>query len=579
MNTDEDFSYIYDSIKKGPPNTHESKVPPVKIPPELAMPYPDDITKEFGYGIYGPDDHLQPTKCIEAYENLIITYNTSLLKDLPREIVNRCTEFAKKTAKLPFDGKTRTVLAKLIENHQAKPDKRPIASYIGGPMNISCHWSEKYKKLIYIFGEFHGDGNDCDKLTKGRFDNPEIIDIEDYLKQYFSFLTAFTDFYIEMHSFVMPEGYYYQFLSHNRMNRLRRTFHKCVDSKLRRGDKECNLSRMHYFDIRQGDVKDKMNRISIFLLDGESLRGILNSTTIDKYTVFENLKAFYDTYNNLIRLFMFLSDSDPAKNTSQHYYNMWYSQIEKFPLLQKELRRVARYQDEDMKSLIVDFIKEELTVKLGRIIEKEECSQEILKTSSIGFNNLCIQYFQDFKKNELPIETIKQYCTQLNKLLEKITNICLTYNCLVIDGYLLARVFKKFDIYTEDSDKKRLTDEPEEPHNIIIYGGTSHCAIYRKFLKQLEFEDKGSYGEMDYEKINTGDVFSCIDMSKIEQPLFSNWPPNKPKALPVFPPNPSVDKDELFKVPEEVIKLGVIGPRSPRYSYKNSIKRIPRAKF
>jgi hypothetical protein len=41
--------------------------------------------------------------------------------------------------------------------------------------------------------------------------------------------------------------------------------------------------------------------------------------------------------------------------------NMWYSQIEKFPLLQKELRRVARYQDEDMKSLIVDFIKEELT--------------------------------------------------------------------------------------------------------------------------------------------------------------------------------------------------------------------------
>jgi hypothetical protein len=75
---------------------------------------------------------------------------------------------------------------------------------------------------------------------------------------------------------------------------------------------------------------------------------------------------------------------------------------------------------------------------------------------------------------------------------------------------------------------------------------------------------------MDYEKINTGDVFSYIDMSKIEQLLFSNWPPNKPKALTVFP---SVDKDKLFKVPEEVIKLGVTGPRSPRYSYKNRIHR------
>lgn len=557
MDQGEDFSELYNSIENPQleeKNTSELKDPPKTIP--LA---------------------LQPSVCIQAYKDLITTYNTSLLKKLPRGVVDACTEYAKETANLSFNGKTRTVLAKLIENHQAKEDKRPIASYIEGPLNISCHWSEKYKKLIYIIGELHNAVNDCNKLTKGRLDNPEIIDIVDYFKQYFSFLTAFTDFYLEMPAFIMPEGYYYQFLGYSRINMLRRTFQKCVDSKLRRGEKDCDLSRMHYFDIRDGDVKDgKLNRISIFLRDGIKLCNILQKTD-DKYLYFENLKAFYDTYNNLIRLFMFSSDIDPAKNGRQHYYNMWYSQIDKFPLLQKELRRVITYQGEDMKSLIVDFIKEELTVMLGRTNEKEECSQEILKTSSIEFNNLCIHFFQAFKDDDLSKQTMINYSTFLNKFLQKIIKICVTYNSFVIDGYLLARVFKKFDIYTEDTDKKRLTDEPEEPHNIIIYGGTSHCAIYRKFLEELGFEDKGSSGEMDYEKISTGDVSSCIDMSKIKQPLFSDWPPIKPKHSPFIRPNPFVVKDELFKVPEAVVKLSVSSPRTP-HSYESSIKRVPRDK-
>ena len=567
----EDFSELYNSIEELPLKKVRSEP---KRTFELVMPQLED-DDTFGPEILGEDP--QPIECIQAYEDLITTYNTSLLKKLPRDVVDACTEYAKKTANQSFNGKTRKVLAKLIENHQAKDDKRPIASFIGGPMNISGHWSEKYKKMIYIIGELHDTGNDCSKLTKGRLDNPQIIDIVEYLKQYFSFPTAFTDFYLEMPAFIMPEGYHHQFTSYNRINNLRRTFHKCVDAKIRRGEKDCELSRMHYFDIRHGEVKDgNLNRISIFIEDAESLCYILQ-TTHNKYTLFENVKAFYDTYYNLIRLFMFSSHTDPAKNASQHYYNMWYSQIEKFPLLQKELKRVVGYQGEDMKSLIVDFIKEELTVMLGRTIEKEECSQEILKTSSIEFNKLCNQYFQDFKEDKLSSKTIMDYYIFLRNNLQKIKKNCIAYNSFLIDGYLLARVFKKFDIDTEDPDKKRPTDEPQEPHNIIIYGGTSHCAVYRKFLKELGFEDIGSSGEMDYEKLSKGDVSSCIDMSTIKQPLFSDWPPIKPRPALFIPPNPFIDKDELFKVPEAIKRIGLDSKRNSQ-SYKNSIKRVPRDK-
>ena len=133
----------------------------------------------------------------------------------------------------------------------------------------------------------------------------------------------------------------------------------------------------------------------------------------------------------------------------------------------------------------------------------------------------------------------------------------------------MARVFKKFDIDTEDLDKKRPTDEPEEPHNIIIYGGTAHCKIYRKFLTQLGFEDKGSAGELDYENLIPGHVEKCINMSAIKQPLFSDWPPIKPNLSAIsIQKNLSVNKDQLFKVPETITKLPLSGPRTNPYSYK-----------
>ena len=552
---------VDDKLEESPMMTPTDDVSLEESPDILVMTPTDDVSLE------------QPNQCIEAYQELITTYNTSLLKKLPRDVVDACTEYAKETAKSSVDGKTRRVLAKLIENHQ--DDKRPIASYIGGPVNISCYWSEKYKKLIYVIGEFHVNGDDCKKLIRGRRDNPTIINIVDYLKQYFSFPTAFTDFYLEMPAFTMPHGYYYRHGNYLNILNLRDSFHKCVDATLRNEERDCDLSRMHYFDIRSGDVKHGLlNPISVFYLDGEDLINILIKKPYNMFIILKNLKAFHDTYYNLITLF--------SSEDNQEYHNMWYRQINEFPLLQKELKRtIDGYEDEKMSDIIENFIKEEMTLNLRSTItiQEETISRELLRKASISFNKLCAHFFKECKdtQGDIEIKRKEKYFTNLHASLTKILSICKIYNAIVIDGYLLARVFKKFNIDTEDINKKRPTDEPEEPHNIIIYAGDAHSKVYRKFLTQLGFENKGSSGEMDTEKkIFSDTVYSCIDMSKIKQPLFSDWPPIKLKTKVLSMPKNPFDpkKHQLFKIPRSIENIQNTNMTYNKFSYKHKIPTI-----
>jgi len=560
-----DIDYESPDIRM-PPTTDE-----LEESPDILIP----TTDEDDVSTVANDSLEQRSECIEAYQNLITTYNASLLKKLPHDVVDSCIEYAKKTANRSVNGKTRRVLAKLIENHQV--DKRPIASFIGGPVNISCYWSEKYKKIIYIIGEFHVNGDDCKKLTRGRYDNPKIINIVDYLKQYFSFPTAFTDFYLEMPAFIMPYGYYYRHGNSINILKLRDIFHKCVDATLRNEERDCDLSRMHYFDIRSGDVKDGLlNPISIFCLDGETMNSILNKKPYNMFIILRNLRAFYVTYYNLLTLF-----SSSTYEDNQEYHNMWYRQINEFPLLQKELKNaIVGYEDEKMSDIIENFIKEEMTLNLRATIKsnKETISREGLRKASIYFNKLCESFFKECKKKQgnISIERKEKYFTHLHSSLKIILNTCVIYNSVVTDGYLLARVFKKFNIDTEDINKKRPTDEPEEPHNIIIYAGDAHSTVYRKFLTQLGFEDKGRSGEMNTQKeIVSGTVYSCIDMSKIKQPLFSDWPPLKLKTRHVIPNNPNVPKeDEKFKIPRSIENIKNKNMRYNKFSYKHKIPTI-----
>ena len=116
----------------------------------------------------------------------------------------------------------------------------------------------------------------------------------------------------------------------------------------------------------------------------------------------------------------------------------------------------------------------------------------------------------------------------MHDLLTKIHKDLLELEALVVDGYLLARVFKNFNIDVEDKTKQRLTDETYKPHNIVIYAGDLHSKRYREFLKELGFELIAITGTDWRDKDSTNPYNNCISMEGFPQPFFEyhekvNW--------------------------------------------------------
>jgi hypothetical protein len=101
---------------------------------------------------------------------------------------------------------------------------------------------------------------------------------------------------------------------------------------------------------------------------------------------------------------------------------------------------------------------------------------------------------------------------------------------LFTDAYLLARIFKTFQI--NNPEKRRLVDEPSQPHNIIIYAGSNHSNNYREFLdfigfKTLEKSGEGfnnDYVNLTYNKCININYPNYPETKSISQPLFNNWP-------------------------------------------------------
>ena len=484
--------------------------------------------------------------CLEAYDTLIKTYNASVIKKFPLKLRDACFEQAKITTDLPewSEGK-RSVLAKLIENHQ-NLDRRPIANYIIGPMNISCHWSKHYEKMIYILGEYHENSDECYEKPKAMTQH-----IIDYLKQYFLNTHAFIDFYLEMPGFVGP-GYSFKFNNLvNRINIMRSIFQKCVDQQTRNTEQDCYLSRMHYFDIREGKIKGGINPISIFLEQANLVWRMLNRERIEEWEDNEEWKR-YETITVFVRNnSSILEVFKNAMATEDRYKELWHSQIKHFPLIQKELDRV---HPPEIKEAIQKFIEKEL----NKLIQNEG-ERKVLSESSKYILDLCEVYVKSKKDMKVHINklNLQHYKITLRSHLEKIITICITYNALVIDAYLLARLFKKFDINSKDPKKRRSTDEPEEAHNIIIYAGNLHSQVYRKFLKELTikdptgksavipaFEDLGHAGTLDDKKIPK----YCIEMGLFKQPLFSIWDPTRKAMETKFTPT-SIIEDQMLTFP------------------------------
>jgi hypothetical protein len=457
---------------------------------------------------------------------LIETYNTSIIDYFDPSLKHALMKEALKCSSENdmSNGRKREVLASLIRNKQQLSEKQEKLKlnldpfkidpskvhFVGGPHNITYHWSTNYKKAVYIWGEMHDEKVDCPiNLPKGI----KTTNIENFLLDHIKNQIAFTDFYLEMSAYIIPHGYPEYSYSKSRINILRSLFKKCIGPERTAPENasSCNSSRMHFFDIRQGEVKGGTNSASLFEYDIQKFLKNINieyeyhkhEDVVHNRLFLDKINKFVKRWNHFFEFFKNFSNNEP--NTKLNHKKFWYDQIYNSTILKKEMD----VMDDDVKPLLNRFIKKELDDLLDK-------GYEGLSTHSD--NVLKVNYMID---NYFNIGSVVIRYTDIKSIKESIYNIfiigTLHFNCLIIDAYLLARVFKKFNI---DS-KPRTTDEPAKAHNIIIYAGNLHSQRYRKFLKYLGFRQVESAGDLEKPK---SDMTNCVMISGITQPFFSKYP-------------------------------------------------------
>ena len=483
---------------------------------------------------------------------LIKTYNTSIIDYFSPELQDAlATEAALYCAgeNYMLDGRQRNVLSQLIINKINLPKPYPKATFIGGPFNITYHWSTKYKKAIYIWGEFHDETTDCPEPNNNK--------IENFLLYLFNNPIAFCDFYLEMPAYIVPNGYdWYKGYgsSKYRINILRDLFIGCI-GPTRDNFPYCDKSRMHFFDIRQGKTVLGINSASLLHFEIQSFVFNLEKE-LEKHDLSENcldipfLKIITDFIERWKSFFDFFARFDNyAENTQLNHKKFWYDQLRNFNLVNKEIRVMLT----DVRPLLNIFIKDEMDSLLGFDYKQAaNHSKNVLEMydriveSIVNFKN------KGIVKDTLFFEHYVVTYKDIDFLRDEMNNFFLksifSFNCLIVDVYLLARIFKTFKI---DGPKKRPTDEPAEPHNIIIYAGNLHSQRYRKFLSYLGFRVVEESGEL--ENPLPGQEEYCVDISDITQPFFSNCQyhiKDEPPAIDLFgkPTDLEYSFDSMFTV-------------------------------
>ena len=411
--------------------------------------------------------------------------------------------------------KERTVLNELINNHITKKVEKEELSqnYIGGPITLTGHWSDTYQKLIYIFGENHAENTDCVKFPKnnGRNEEQSGMRIETYLKKLTEINDIFLDIFVEIPAYKQKTLKYSKPLSENkfansRLTKIGTEFAACMDGT-DRNIKNCSRSRIHYIDIRtiEEGSDDSLDPISNFIQLVLDILSIHNNVTSNerKNSLLYLARTDFGQYimNN------FSLGKDNAK-----YLEFWNSMISNNYYVQKELDHC----DKEIAETISNFIKKEIQVALDAKIDdvdQNESNLNNIQTLSKFLNTINAD-------TEIGDDEIIYYFHSL-------ITFAIEINFVIVDSYILCRIFKKFNLQPDNQQKIRSTDEPESPSNIIIYAGDDHCVTYRKFLKEIGFTLIADIGSR-----NTGfSVKNCIDMTMGDsnewslQPLFSAWPP------------------------------------------------------
>jgi len=446
------------------------------------------------------------------------TYNTNILnknKEIGEEFMKIATEHKN-------SGKGKNVLMNLIYNHFSSDVQKPQPEYIGSPMNLTVHWSEKHEKIIYIFGEHHSDKIDCFKFGKKNTkmdDVPgsKIMSIQYFLKELSRTTDCFIDFLFEFPATeIKSKGYHEDFdpyagdKKNFALSKLFDNFKECINY-ISRSDKKCRLARIHYFDSRYNDKDSYLkgsNIINYFKVEIQNIRKIID-TNKHKYSFANLVKKLLKENLDFIKMLEHLGDSD-----DNIILQFLISQTKENTYAEKEIRRFDH--NNSVRIAIEEFIADENKKFMdeNKLLWREN-TETVLKFISEGEH---IPTSQEFEKS-----------------FNSINNSLISVNSLVADVYLLCRLFKNFDLtQMEEKGYVGATDQPAKATNIIIYTGSEHADTYRLFLEnKLDFKQIAETGLKKRDHKDPNSYMHCINMKTIPQPFFNSWPPvpyidNKP---------------------------------------------------
>ena len=466
---------------------------------------------------------------VNICDKLIKSYNTTIIDQMPPDLKDALQSNASYCSVNPYrqHEKERTVLNELIKNHFDKKKKAKreelTQHYIGGPMTLTCHWSEEYQKLIYIFGEEHSEDTDCSKFLEnygyGRNEEKSGMPIEEFLKKFIEINDIYLDIFVELPAYKQKTLKYskplseHEGLANSRLFKIGTEFSECMDG-YDRNPQKCSRSRIHYMDIRniEREAANGLDAVSIFII---TCFNIIDSDQEDLNQKKSSLLEFAisDLGKYVMNGFLI------PKSSKKEYLEFWNSMLSDNYYVDKELE----LNNQEISRKISNFLKKEMRERLDKKYEDEKyaTSKLINKQAKLIIDNYT---------TEIDPQTIIKYFYDLTFLL-------INTNAVIVDAYTLSRIFKKFNLYPENKEKIRTTDEPETASNIIIYAGNNHSNTYRKFLEKIGFILIANIGKAKSTPRN------CIDMTEGDtkqpgaasgwslQPLFSAWPPPTQPSL------------------------------------------------
>ena len=478
-----------------------------------------------------------------SFDNIICkklkdSYNSNILKD-DQEFLKKICDFIISSRKVPIKTlhNCNYTLIKLIYNRYFK--HIPIVKNIVGPCSLTLYHSKKYNKTIYVFGEYHCDNYENDKKCPP---NSQYLTISNFLESCSRNSPVFLDIFLEYPRVAKkgeaPSGLIGNILTNNNMD----CFTNPKKSYL---IETCSVTRWHYVDIRFDKFYKQTSYAGYIYFD---LRTPVFSVIQDKKIQWDNLNFqllinFVKNNSNLKKQFakrpriegdgsnvypipklINLLKSMGVTNPNHFSYRLlvyilyilFTKPMEEFYVFCKN-KNIERIRD----WIYYQFMFMDEEKLLVKEIERSYASDNInyfLNTEVIKWINNNIETLSKigseyiFNKNQ---RNTRYFFYELNTILSFFGDI----GCLFTDSYLLARIFKTFNLDSKDN-------MPETPKNCITYAGERHAENYRIFLEKYIDDfvkvDQAFNNDCPTSRVNkSGEYQCCLDLSNFSQPLFN----------------------------------------------------------